>query len=301
VALRIENAIDLHCHFGPDTIGQTGGRAARPLIAAEIGEHGHSVTGYEAAREAFESGHRAIVLKSHSFCSAQLAENLCQAVPGMTVFGGTCTDYASGGLSVALVESALLLGSRIVWLPTVNSCQDHAHAPDRFPGRAGIAVIGEDGAPTQVVRDIAALCRDFDAVLATGHTTAAEHHTVVSAFAREGKVLVTHAGEALAGPNLSAAQAKELADLGATIELTAECCVPVFDRPPKSAGTMAEMIGTIGHHRCTLSSDYGWSNVVPRPAPGFKEFLERLWDVGVGETELIRMAATNPAALLCLQ
>lgn len=299
--LRIENAIDLHCHFGPDTIGLTGGRAPRPLTAAEIGEHGHSVTGFEAAREAFESGHRAIVLKSHSFCSAQLAENLCQAVPGMKVFGGTCTDHASGGLSVELVESALLLGSRIVWLPTVNSCQDHAHAPDRFPGRSGIAVIGEDGEPTQAVRDIAALCRDFDAVLATGHTTAAEHLAVVRAFGRQGKVLVTHAGEALAGPNLSATQAKELADLGAIIELTAECCVPVFSRPPKSAKTMAEMIATIGHHRCTLSSDYGWSNVVPRPAPGFKEFLEHLWEVGVSESNLILMGATNPARLLCLE
>lgn len=301
MGLRIENAIDLHCHFGPDTIGQTGGRAPRRPTTAELALHGHSVTGYEAAQEAFESGHRAIVLKSHSFCSAQLAENLCQAIPGMAVFGGTCTDYASGGLSVALVESALLLGSRIVWLPTVNSCQDHAHAPERFPDRPGIPVIGDDGEPLPMVRDIAALCRDFDAVLATGHTSAAEHHAVVKAFARKGKVLVTHAGEALAGPNLSPAQAKELADLGATIELTAECCVQVFNRPPKSARTMAETIATIGYERCTLSSDYGWSKVVPRPAPGFKEFLERMWEVGVSEAQLTRMAAANPAALLSLE
>jgi hypothetical protein len=301
MSLRIENAIDLHCHFGPDTIGQTGGRAARPLTGAEVAEHGHSVTGYEAAREAFESGHRAIVLKSHSFCSAQLAENLCQAVPGITVFGGACTDYASGGLSVALVESALLLGSRIVWLPTVNSCQDHSHAPDRFPGRPGIAVIGEDGEPTQQVRDIAALCRDFDAVLATGHTSAAEHYAVVRSFAGAGKILVTHAGEALAGPNLSVAQAKELADLGATIELTAECCVQVFNRPPKSAQTMAEAIAVIGHERCTLSSDYGWSKVVPRPAPGLREFLERLWEVGVPERQIAHMASATPARLLNLE
>jgi hypothetical protein len=124
---------------------------------------------------------------------------------------------------------------------------------------------------------------------------------VVKAFAREGKVLVTHAGEALGGPGLSAAQAKELADLGATIELTAECCVQVFNRPPKSARTMLAMIGTIGHERCTLSSDYGWSNVVPRPVPGLKEFLERLWDEGLPEAELARMVSINPAALLSLE
>lgn len=299
MSLRIENAIDLHCHFGPDTIGRMRGAPPPGFDTGGDDSLHHSVTGYEAVREACDSGHRAIVLKSHSFCSAQLAENLGQAVPGIAVFGGTCTDYASGGLSVATVESALLLGSRIVWLPTVNSCQDHGRHPERF-STPGIGVIGEDGEPTQEVRDIFALVKEFGAVLATGHTTAAEHHAVVKAFAREGKVLVTHAGEALGGPNLSAEQARELADMGAMIELTAECCVPVFTRPPKSAKTMADMIETIGHERCTLSSDYGWSKVVPRPAPGFKEFLERLWDIGVSEAQLSRMAAQNPASLLGL-
>ena len=297
--LRIENAIDLHCQFGPDTIGPLG--EVPPELRDAPALH-HSVTGYDAAKEACESGHRALVLKSHSFCSAQLAENLCQVVPGIQVFGGGCTDYASGGLSVATVETALILGSKIIWLPTVNSCQDMSHRrPAKGWPQQGIAVIGEDGEPTQVVRDIFALVREYGAVLATGHTSATEHHAVVKAFAGEGKVLVTHAGEALAGPNLTPSQAQELADLGATIELTAECCVPVFNRPPKSARTMVEMIRTIGHERCTLSSDYGWSTVVPRPAPGLKEFLERLWDEGMPEAELTRMVSTNPAALLSLE
>jgi hypothetical protein len=295
--LRIENAIDLHCHFGPDTIGPLGD----PPTGADAAMH-HSITGYEAAKEACESGHRAIVLKSHSFCSAQLAENLRQAVLGIHIFGGGCTDYASGGLSLQTVETALILGARIIWLPTVNSCHDMNHRrPTKGWPQQGIPVIGEDGEPSDLVRDIFALVRQYDAVLATGHTTAAEHHAVVKAFAREGKVLVTHAGEPLGGPGLSAAQARELADLGATVELTAECCVQVFDRPPKSARAMLEMIQTIGHERCTLSSDYGWSNVVPRPVPGLKEFLERLWDEGLSEAALTRMVSVNPAALLSLE
>jgi hypothetical protein len=299
--LRIENAIDLHCHFGPDTIGPLVDIPVELEVDAGGGLH-HSVTGFEAAKEAFESGHRAIVLKSHSFCSAQLAENLRQAVPGIHIFGGGCTDHASGGLSIQTVETALLLGAKIIWLPTVNSCHDMSHRrlAKGWP-QEGIPVIGDDGEPTSLVHDIFALVRQHGAVLATGHTSAEEHYAVVRAFAREGKVLVTHAGEALGGPKLTAAQAKELADLGATIELTAECCVPVFGRPPKSARTMMEMIRTIGHERCTLSSDYGWSTVVPRPAPGLKEFLERLWDEGMPEAELTRMVSTNPATLLSLE
>jgi hypothetical protein len=300
--LRIENAIDMHCHFGPDTIGPIGGPP--PAFLGEDFDpelmH-HSVTGLDAAREAFESGHRAIVLKSHSFCSAQLAANIEQAVPGLRVFGGGCTDYASGGLSLESVESALMLGARIIWLPTVNSCNDmaHRHPAGHWP-QEGIAVIGEDGKPTPLIHQIAALVREHDAVLATGHTTLEEHSAVVRAFARDGKVLVTHAGEPLGGPRLDAAHAKELADLGAMIELTAQCCVQVFNHPPKSAREMADMIETIGHERCTLSSDYGWSRMVPNPAPGFREFLERLWDIGVPEAELTRMAADNPARLLAL-
>jgi hypothetical protein len=72
--LRIEGAIDMHCHFGPDSIGTPD---AHPM---------HTVTGLEAAREALESGHRAIVLKSHSFASVQLAAEIEQMVPGLRVF-----------------------------------------------------------------------------------------------------------------------------------------------------------------------------------------------------------------------
>jgi microsomal dipeptidase-like Zn-dependent dipeptidase len=95
-------------------------------------------------------------------------------------------------------------------------------------------------------------------------------------------------------------QAKELADLGATIELTALSCVPVFNHPPKSAQDMAETIRTIGHERCTLSTDYGWSTELPHPAAGLKEFLEKLWEVGVTQAELTRMVSTNPSRLLSI-
>jgi len=294
MALRIENAIDMHCHFGPDTTG------SRPTPGH--GKAQASVTAYEAAKEARESGHKAIVLKSHAFCSCQLATNLEQAVGGIRILGGACTDYASGGLSIEAAEAALNLGAKIVWLPTVNSCEDMSQPAKklRFGDKPGIPVIGDDGEPTPLVRDIFELVRQHDAVLATGHTTAREHYAVVRAFGREGKVLVTHAGEALGGPNLTPAQAAELADLGATIELTAECCIAVHDRPPKSAKTMAQQIDTIGHERCTLSSDYGWTTAIPKPAEGLKEFLEKLWDIGVSEQKLTRMVSTNPSNLLSL-
>lgn len=61
------------------------------------------------------------------------------------------------------------------------------------------------------------------------------------------------------------------------------------------------MIATVGAERCTVASDYGWAPTLPRPAEGFRSFLERLWDVGISEQDLAVMARNNPTRLLDLQ
>ena len=289
---RIENAIDMHVHFGPDAIR-----------GAELGAGGHSVTAIEAAREAKETGHRGLVLKSHSFASPQLAENLAREIAGLEVFGGICTDQPSGGLNVEGVATALALGAKVVWLPTVHSHQEWRNGKAEQMGLIGegIRVIDDSGRPVEQVRAIFDLCQQYGAVLATGHTTLEEHHAIVKAFAREGKVLVTHAGERLAGPHLTPEQARELAEMGAYVELTAQCCDPLFGHEPKTPEQMVEQLRHIGCDRCVLSTDYGWTTAVPHPAPGMVSFLERLWQHGLSEDDLTTMAARNPARLLGLE
>lgn len=285
--LRIPNAIDMHCHYGPDTVG-----------ASPDATTGHGVTALQAAREAADSGHAALVLKSHSFASPALAAALTEAVDGLTVFGGICTDMLSGGLNVAAVDAALSMGAKIVWLPTVHSHQD-VSTTNRINFRGpGLRVADDEGAPLPVVREIFDLVRERGAILATGHVSAAEHYAVVKEFAGKGNVVVTHAGEHLAGPHLTTEQVLELADLGATIELTALACDDVFGITGTPPADMARMIETVGPQRCVLSTDYGWSTEVKRPAAGLGEFLERLWECGVSEADLTTMASQNPARLL---
>jgi hypothetical protein len=290
--LRIENAIDMHCHFGPDSIG-----GSRPAGAHD------AFSAVDAAREAHASGHKAIVLKSHSFASPALAANLQQLVPGLQVFGGICTDFPSGGLDPFVVSAALQMGARIVWLPTVHSHCDlcENNKAEKFGvSQPGLRVIDETGRPTKAVQEIFDMVREKDAVLATGHISAEEHHAIVKAFGREGKVLVTHAGEHLAGPKLSPRQARDLAELGAVIELTAMSCQEVWGIEGKKPEDMVAMIREIGHEHCALSSDYGWNTALPRAATGFKDFLECLWSHGLPEADLTTMAAANPARLLGL-
>jgi hypothetical protein len=290
--LRIANAVDLHCHCGLDALESEQG------ISTGLG-----VPAVDAAREAADSGYAALVLKSHTFPSVSVAESIDKTEPRLRVFGGICTDHPIGGLNVYAVESALALGAKIVWLPTLDSVTDFKHRPasPRHTRLGPVKVVDDAGSPLPAVREIAELVGQADAILATGHISAGEHYATVKAFAQHCHVLVTHAGEELAGPHLTPAQAAELAALGATIELTAMMCQPVRQSPGHTPMQILALIRAVGPSRCVLSSDYGWSATrVPHPVPGLRDFLESLWEQGLGEGDLHTMVSANPARLLRL-
>jgi len=273
----LAGAADLHCHFGPDAHRE------------------RSVSAIEAAEQAAAAGHAAIVLKSHDTPTASLAHVVGEVVPGIRVFGGICCDREVGGVNPAAVETALRLGARIVWLPTLTSRQDFENgvaARLGLPG-PGLTVTDDAGQLLPETAEVLALVRSHRAVLATGHVSRAEHFAVARAF--RGKLLVTHAMEELAGPNLSIADCLALAELGATIELCAMTCLGALATRP--VGDLAACIRAVGPERCTLATDYG-QKVNPKPAAGLRSFVERLLGEGIGERALRRMACANPAELL---
>jgi hypothetical protein len=289
--IKLEGAIDLHCHYGPDFI-------INPAHIAQA-----SVTAIQAAQEAAEAGFAAIVLKSHDFPTAALAYTLNQVVPNVRTFGGITLDHQVGGLNPWAVEHALRLGAKIVWLPTVASHQDYLNGLGPrlgYPG-TGIRTTDDEGKLLPVIHEIIAMVAKHDAILATGHITADENYAVIREFARRGRVIVTHAGEPAAGPHLTGAQCAELANLGAFIELTAQECVPHLGYPPCPLKEVAERIDAIGPQKCVLSTDYGYSTEVPRPAPGMRDYIDGLWEIGVSEAKLKVMAADNAASLLGLK
>ena len=283
MSVDLTGAADLHCHFGPDPHRE------------------RSVDAFEAATEAGAAGHRAVVLKSHDSPTPTLAWAVQHEVgDGISVFGGICCDREIGGVNPAAVEVALGLGARIVWLPTLSSRQDFENgvaAQLGIPG-PGIVVTDRDDQLLAETHDVLALVRQHDAILATGHVSAAEHYAVVRAFARRGKVLVTHATEDLAGPKLTPAQCRELADLGAWIELCAMTCIGGL-----ATRTVAQMVGTIravGVARVTLGTDFG-QKINPHPAAGLQTYADALYAEGLSEDEIRQMACTNPCELLGVQ
>lgn len=277
----LAGATDLHAHFGPDP------------------HRARSVTGLEAAQQAAAAGHTAVVLKSHDTPSAGLAAALDPLVNDVRVFGGIACDREVGGMNPAAVEVALALGAKIVWLPTLSSGQDFdtgVAAQLGIPG-PGLRIVDADGNLTSETHEVLALVEASGAVLATGHVSAAEHIAVTRAFASRGPVLVTHAMEELAGPNLSIAQCVELAELGAHIELCALTCIGALATRPVS--DLLACIGAVGVDRVTLGTDFGQASNEP-PAAGMQTFADALFAAGLTETEIRRMACTNPNALLAL-
>ncbi|MGQ0824984.1 MAG: DUF6282 family protein [Actinomycetota bacterium] len=282
MSVDLAGATDLHCHFGPDAHRE------------------RSVDAFEAAREAAAAGHRAVVLKSHDFPTASLAWAVQRGVDGVSVFGGICCDRESGGMNPAAVEVALRLGAKIVWLPTLSSRQDVLNgvaAQLGIPG-PGLVVTDPDDRLLPETHEVLALVREHGAVLATGHVSAAEHFAVVKDYARTGKVLITHATEDLAGPNLDAQQCRELADLGAWIELCALTCIGAL--ATKSVAEMVATIRTVGVARVTLGTDFGQKHN-PHPAVGFQTYADPLYGAGCTEADIRTMACDNPVALLGLE
>ncbi len=65
------------------------------------------------------------------------------AVDGIDVYGGVCCDHEIGGLNPAAVETALGLGGRIVWLPTLSSRQDVVNGVAEQLGIPGPGLVGD--------------------------------------------------------------------------------------------------------------------------------------------------------------
>ncbi|MGW4591976.1 DUF6282 family protein [Amycolatopsis thermoflava] len=285
----MDGAIDLHVHYGPE-----------PLTDLATGES-HSVTPIAAAREAESMGFGAIVLKPHEFPSTVLAALAGEAAPHLQVFAGIVCDFPVGGLNPAAVEVALRSGAKIVWLPTFSSHTTSHQRKMRMWGRdRGISVLDDEGRLLTEVREIMDLVAESGAILATGHVGHHEQFEVAREFGKRGKVVITHAMQSAAdggaGPGLSSAQCRELAELGATIEFSARMC---FGAPAAEA-TVAKAIDEVGTGSVVLSSDYGWNRKMPNPAPGLKNYIDRLWELGVPESSLRTLVVDNAARLLSM-
>ena len=288
----IQGGYDLQVHVAPDVIERR-------------------IDDLDLAREFLGRGLKGFVLKSHYFPTAERAQVVTKAVPGIHAYGAIVLNHSIGGLNPVAVELAGRSGCRIVWMPTVDAANETAGRPDgaktHLPfwakiqlelAATGIApppitVLDDAGKLTEAARVCLDLIRKYNMILATGHLGRREILALVKG-AREMKlerVMVTHAE--FPSQNLTPGEQVELADLGAVIEH----CFTTMHTGKASWEGVFESIRQTGPDRCIISTDLG-QTINPPVADGFAMFAETLLQNGFTAAEVRTMAVTNPERMV---
>lgn len=270
---------DLHVHAAPDIVA----RRADDLATARA---------YAGA------GYAGFVLKAHYESTVGRAHAASAA--GIGVYGGIALNQHVGGLNPAAVAAALGAGGRVVWLPTADSHTQRAaglprlcHVEPRAGGHT-YALPPVDPSAEPAVRTILDLVAEADAVLATGHVSTAEAAWVVDAARTAGvrRILLTHPGYTV--PNMPAAAARELAERGALVEVTA---FQLLHQPGCTAEGLATYVREVGYRHLVLSSDAGQPDS-PSPPAALEQLIDALAGAGLDRSALVAAAAETPERLV---
>jgi hypothetical protein len=280
--------IDMHVHSHPDVFGR-------------------NMDDIDIAQLAKSKGMRGILLKNHISETASRAALVMKVVPGVEVFGGIVLNKAVGGINPDAVEwMHRMHGSRgkVVWLPTFES-DKHVKTFGK-PTDKGI-VVAPNGQVTPEMEAILKIIARENLLLATGHV----HPEEVIAVVRRGRelgvknMLVTHALTNV--PGLSMAQAKQVTDMGAVIEV----CFLQFLAGPNAplpflthwtqvnAKNVAQAVKEIGAKSLVISSDLGQSGNMTHP-DGIEAAIAAMKREGISDADIDLMMRKNPARLLGL-
>src|SRR5215510_618008 len=280
--------IDMHAHSHPDVFGR-------------------NMDDIDLAHLAKARGMRGIVLKNHISETASRAALVMKVVPGLEVFGGIVLNRAVGGVNPSAVEwMHRIYGSRgkVVWLPTFES-DKHVKTFSK-PDAKGL-VVAPNGQVTPETEEILKIIARENLVLATGHV----HPEEIIAVVRRGRELgvknmvITHGLTNV--PGLTMAQAKEVADMGAVIEICflqflagANAPLPFLTHWTQiNAKHVAQAAKELGAKSVVISSDLGQSGNMTH-VDGMEAAVAAVKREGVSDSDLDLMLRKNPARLLGL-
>jgi len=283
--------VDTHVHTAPDVVPR-------------------SMSDSQLARAVDEARYRAVVLKSHHSVTAGRATMAQEHAHESQILGGAVLNVqATGGVNPHAVDTALKLGGRVIWLPTITSANQVRHAAEKgiTSGNLqalgsiegpGLAMLDEQGRPTEDVCSVLDLIAAAGATLATGHIGPAEIMQVVPEARRRGvpNVLITHPEHSCVGLGLD--QQLELAQLGGVwFERVFVITLPTSDQVP--LGRVAEAIRTVGVDSTVMATDFGQAHNVS-PVVGFQQYIGAMRERGFSQADIEEMTVANPTAALAL-
>ncbi|HZN26558.1 MAG TPA: DUF6282 family protein [Burkholderiales bacterium] len=280
--------IDMHVHSHPDVFGR-------------------NMDDIDVAQLAKGRGMRGILLKNHVSETASRAALVMRVVPGIEVFGGIVLNKAVGGVNPDAVEwMHRVYGGRgkVVWLPTFES-DKHVKTFSK-PDAVGL-VVAPNGKLTPEMEAVLKIITRENLLLATGHVHP-EEIIAVTRRARElgvRNILVTHGLTNV--PGLTMGQAKQVADMGAVIEV----CFLQFLAGPNAplpflthwtqigAKHVAHAVKEIGAKSLVISSDLGQTGNMVHP-DGLEAAIAAMKREGISDGDIDIMMRRNPARLLGL-
>lgn len=287
-APSLEGIIDLHVHVAPETGLLNFRRAVDAIDAAQLTRI---------------YGMRGMVLKEHHTETASWAYLVSQVVPHVELFGGIVLNRPVGGINPVAVEAmALTRGGhgKIVYMPTVDSA---------YPNDRPDAVrISENGELLPEVYEVLEVMAEHDLSLSTGHASPEESLLLIRAAREAGidKIYVQHPNHG--GIVMSMATMKEMARMGALIEIVLSgqgltgggpAAVdpenPVMDYGPQKLADIREL----GPENVVITSDLGQPGRVNH-AVAFQMALAVLEAEGFTQAEIDLMTRLNPARFLGL-
>lgn len=274
--INLNGVIDMHVHSAPD-----------------IRER--SLNDIQLSKEAERVGARAIVIKSHLVPTMDRAWLVNQINPRVKMFGSITLNAPVGGINPHAVETALNLGAKIVWMPTVWSTKHRELA-----GKSGGVETVVGGKVVPSLRDVLKLIAEKNAVLATGHLSAEEIFVVVDEARKQGvnKIVVTHPEFYVV--NMSIEDQKRIVkQYGVYLE---RCYAqPIGGGKYKSnLPDNLRAIEEVGYESTIVSTDGGqvenpiWSQALT-------QYIQYLTDHGVSDYAIETMTKKTPAKMLDLE
>lgn len=298
---------DCHVHSAPDVVPRWGGDAEVVAAYAAAGFSGCVLKSHvepTAGRAAVASAAVAAAGVRAAARDAATGRTAAASTPGAAgpaVYGGVVCNRTVGGVNPAAVATALALGGRVVWMPTVDAVtQGPAGLPRPLAGdrRVGAATCGVPPAHPEAEAAARAVCElvaEHDAVLATGHLSGAEVAWLLAAARQAGvqRLLLTH--PCFTTPQVDGTTAAELCrSHGAYAEVTA---YQLLHQPGMDAAGLAAFVRTVGTDRVVLSSDAGQPDSPP-PPQALHRLVAALAAQGLDRGALERAASEVPAGLV---
>lgn len=272
----LHGVFDLHIHTAPDVT---------PRKCSDL----------ELVRRLKAAGMAGCAIKSHYADTAGRAAVLQELYPELRIAGGITLNRSVGGLNPQAVERTAQMGGRLVWFPTLEAreYQRYRRGNDGSDLSPFLTVWDEDGKLLPQVYEVLEVAARYHMVVGTGHLSAPEGLAVVRA-AREQKVervVLTHADNPANQYTLE--EQRRAVEQGALVE---HCYFTTYyQRTPLEE--IIRQIQGVGCENVILSTDFG-QPASPYSDQGMLEYMQRLLEAGISQSDLEQMTSTTPRRLL---